>query len=53
MNDEHVYHGENDSEKDQWKRVFTIPTASVDSKLDPFDEVAFTDATKNKKRHHR
>lgn len=48
MNDEHVYFGENGKEKD-WHRIFTVPTASIDSKLDPFNANQYVRATANKK----
>jgi predicted nucleic acid-binding Zn ribbon protein len=48
MNEEHVYFGENGKEKN-WDRVFTIPTASIDTKQDPFSQNDFLDRTKNKK----
>jgi predicted nucleic acid-binding Zn ribbon protein len=48
MNEEHVYFGDNGKEKN-WDRVFTIPTASIDTKQDPFSQNDFLDRTKNKK----
>jgi hypothetical protein len=48
MNEEHVYFGENGKEKN-WNRIFTIPTASIDTKQDPFNQNQFLDRTKNKK----
>lgn len=32
----------------KWNRVFTIPNAAVDSKIDPFSSRAFLDKTKQK-----
>mgnify|MGYP003333232259 FL=1 len=46
MNDKHSYTDENGLE---WKRVFQVPNASVDSQIDPNNPVSFIDATKNKK----
>lgn len=48
MNDDHVYFGDDGKEKD-WQRIFTVPTASIDSKLDPFDVNQYVRATANKK----
>jgi len=47
MNEEHVYKGESGNEN--WNRVFTIPTASIDTKQDPFSTNQFLDRTKSKK----
>jgi hypothetical protein len=47
MNDEHVYKGENGNES--WDRIFTVPTASIDSKIDPFSADQYVRATGNKK----
>jgi hypothetical protein len=41
MRDEHVYNGEDGTEIGQWRRVFTVPRASIDTKLDPRDKNAF------------
>jgi len=45
VNDEHIY------TKDgvKWNRVFTVPTASVDSTWNPDDPKDFVEKTKNKK----
>ena len=48
MNDIHEYFGENGNEKN-WKRIFTIPQASIDTKQDPFSANHFLDRTKSKK----
>lgn len=48
MNDVHEYFGENGNEKN-WKRIFTIPQASIDTKQDPFNANDFLDRTKSKK----
>ena len=48
MNEKHVYFGESGKEKN-WDRIFTIPTASIDTKQDPFNQNQFLDRTKNKK----
>jgi hypothetical protein len=49
MNDVHEYYGDNDNPELGWQRVFTIPTASIDTKQDPFSTNDFLDRTKNKK----
>ncbi|NVM34334.1 MAG: hypothetical protein HWN81_01985 [Candidatus Lokiarchaeota archaeon] len=46
MNDKHVYF---DSEGLEWKRVFTIPNASIDSQIDPYSSKQFVESTANKK----
>lgn len=46
MNEKHSYIDENGLE---WKRVFQVPNASIDSQIDPHSNTAFIDATKNKK----
>ena len=46
MNEKHSYIDENGLE---WKRVFQVPNAAVDSQIDANNPVAFIDATKNKK----
>jgi hypothetical protein len=48
MNEEHVYRGEDGSENG-WKRVYTVPQASFDTKVDPNDAKSFIDRTANKK----
>lgn len=48
MSDVHEYFGESGDE-DSWKRVFTIPQASFDSKIDPFSTKQFVDKTGAKK----
>jgi len=48
MNDEHVYHGANGTEND-WKRVYTSPQMSIDTRVDPNDPKAFVEATRSKK----
>jgi hypothetical protein len=48
MNEAHEYFGENGEEK-CWKRVFTLPNASIDSKIDPFSTREFVDKTGSKK----
>ena len=42
MNDPHVYIGEDGVE---WRRIFHVPNASFDSKIDPFSSKAFKDKT--------
>jgi hypothetical protein len=46
MNDKHVYF---DSDGLEWKRVFTVPNASIDSKIDPHSSKEFINKTANKK----
>lgn len=48
MNDKHEYFGEDGSEND-WKRVFTVPNASIDTNVDPFDSKQFVERTGSKK----
>lgn len=43
MNDEHVYFDEDGLE---WKRVFTVPNAGMDTQLDPFNKKKFVEKTK-------
>lgn len=44
MQDEHVY--EEDGVK--WERVFTVPQASIDANIDPFNQQQFIDKTGSK-----
>lgn len=44
MNDPKVYNGDSDAEKGIWKRIFTIPQATIGSNLDPFDKNAFANS---------
>jgi hypothetical protein len=48
MEDKHEYFGENGDEN-SWKRVFTVPNASIDSQVDPFSSKDFVNKTNNKK----
>lgn len=48
MSDVHEYFGENGGET-AWKRVFTSPNASIDSKIDPFKTGDFVRKTGSKK----
>lgn len=48
MNDVHEYSGENGDET-TWKRVFFVPNASFDSKIDPFKASEFARKTGSKK----
>lgn len=45
MNDEHTYLVDGC----QWSRVFTVPGASIDTKIDPFSKNDFMNKTKSKK----
>ena len=38
-----------DSDGLEWKRVFTVPNASIDSQIDPYSKKDFVDKTANKK----
>lgn len=49
MNDVHKYYGDKETPENCWERIFTVPTASIDSKLDPFDSNQYIRATGNKK----
>jgi hypothetical protein len=42
VHDKHEYFDENGVE---WQRVFTIPTASISTKIDPFDGRKFVEKT--------
>lgn len=33
----------------QWERIFSLPSTSIDTKIDPFSEKAFMKSTENKK----
>jgi hypothetical protein len=44
MNDVHEYY-EDDI---KWNRVFTVPNATIDTKIDPFSPQAFADKTNKK-----
>lgn len=46
MMEDHVYV---DSDGLEWKRVFTIPNASIDSQIDPYSSKEFVQKTENKK----
>jgi len=46
MNDEHIYIDEFGT---QWKRVFNVPHASINSKIDPFNQSQFAESTGSKK----
>jgi predicted nucleic acid-binding Zn ribbon protein len=48
MNDIKEYFGENGDET-TWKRIFTVPNASFDSKIDPFKASEFARKTGSKK----
>lgn len=48
MKDPHVYFGPNGDE-DGWKRIYTVPQASIDSKIDPFKSTDFVHKTAAKK----
>lgn len=46
MAEDHVYF---DSDGLEWKRVFTVPYASIDSQIDPSNKRQFLQATESKK----
>lgn len=48
MNDVKEYFGENGDET-TWRRIFTVPNASFDSKIDPFKASEFARKTGSKK----
>ena len=37
-----------DDEGTEWRRVFTVPNATIDTKIDPFSSKDFAEKTKNK-----
>lgn len=41
MNEPHVY----SEDGEEWERVFTVPQASVDTKVDPFSKTKFLEKT--------
>lgn len=45
MNDEKVYNGPDGKQVGQWKRVWTKPLASIDTKVDPFSAKDYVKAT--------
>lgn len=49
MNDVHEYYGDKDEPENGWVRIYTVPTASIDTKQDPFSQNQFLDVTKSKK----
>jgi hypothetical protein len=49
MNDKHEYYGNEELPEECWERIYTVPTASVDTKQDPFSSSQFLEITKNKK----
>lgn len=44
MNEEHVY----SEDGVQWRRIYTIPTASIDTRIDPFSSNEFVRKTNKK-----
>lgn len=46
MNEDHLYIGKDGV---KWSRVFSIPQASTNSQIDPFDNKSFIDKTGNQK----
>jgi len=41
MNDNKVYKGKNGDEEGKWVRLYHVPLASIDTKLDPHDKKQF------------
>ena len=46
MKEPHTY---TDDEGTEWVRIFNVPNANIDTKIDPFDSKAFVDSTKDTK----
>lgn len=49
MNDIHEYFGDSDIPENAWERIYTVPTASIDTKQDPFNSNQFLDVTRSKR----
>jgi len=49
MNEKHEYYGDEQAPENCWHRIYTVPTASIDTKQDPFSSNQFLDVTKSKK----
>lgn len=49
MNDVHEYYGDSNEPENFWQRIFTVPNASIDTKIDPFSSEQYVRATYNKK----
>jgi len=49
MNDEKIYCGPNNDQKGEWRRIFTVPNAAIDCKIDPYSKTEFVEKTRNKK----
>lgn len=49
MEEKKLFNGEDESEIGQWRRVFTVPLTSIDTKLDPRDKNAFVRRTEKYK----
>lgn len=45
MNDNKVYKGINGDEEDKWVRLYHVPLASIDTKLDPYNKEQFVRRT--------
>lgn len=49
MNDVKEYFGDpEDNDAAEWKRIYTVPMASIDTEIDPFDKNAYMRKTENK-----
>lgn len=49
MNDLKDYKGENGLEEGKWRRVYTVPQASIDTRIDPRDKTSFVRRTEKYK----
>lgn len=49
MNDVKNYNGKDGSEIGKWRRVYTSPNASIDSKINPFSSKDFVEKTGKKR----
>lgn len=48
MNDEKIFNGDDGDEIGEWRRVYTVPQGSIDTKIDPFSEKQFVERTATK-----
>lgn len=49
MKEGKVYNGPDGSQEGQWRRIYSSPNASIDSKIDPFSSKDFVEKTGKKK----
>lgn len=52
INDEHEYFTEENGQQIKWQRVFTVPNASIDSKIDPYSKKSYIEKTSKLKGHY-